>query len=229
MNTYFSCFCDKLFGEQEMDSHFRNCPKFKKKFKGLEEKVSRSIKNYVDNLNISDNKKYINGLLLLKFFLKRYVNLLADIIEKNIKENDFTFHLVSNEMKKNKNDINLEFPKYDSSNLGLNNNKKRKKSPDLQLLRKNTILDENLIGRNIKDNTFEIIFKYCERVYKNDTNFDEDLLRVMSYSLSALTSKECFVIVTNDNQDQKVVTKIDDKRKFYGFKYKEKNFYILLY
>ena len=71
------------------------------------------------------NKKYINGLFLLKFFLKRYVNLLADIIEKNIKENDFTFHLVSNEMKKNKNDINLEFPKYDSSNLGLNNNKKR--------------------------------------------------------------------------------------------------------
>ena len=97
------------------------------------------------------------------------------------------------------------------------------------MLRKNTILDENLIGRNTKDNTFEIICKYCERVYKNDTNFDEDILRVMSYSLSALTSKECFVIVTNDNQDQKVVTKIDDKRKFYGFKYKEKNFYILLY
>ena len=229
MDTYFSCFCDEVFDKQKMDSHFRNCPKFKKKFKSLEDKVSRSIKNYVDALNILDNKEYIHGLLLLKFFLKRYVNLVADIIEKNIKENDFTFHLVSNEMKKNKNDINLAFPKFDSSNLGLNNNKKREGSPDLQLLRKNTILDENLIGRNIKDNTFEIIFKYCERVYKNDINFDEDLLKVMSYSLGALTSKECFVIVTNDNQDQKVVTKIDDKRKFYGFKYKEKNFYILLY
>ena len=229
MNTYFACFCGKAFGKQEMDSHFRNCPKFKKKFKGLDEKFSRSIKKYVDNLNILDNKEYINGLLLLKFFFKRYVNLVADIIKKNIKENDFTFNLVSNEMKKNKKDINLAIPKFDSSNLAINNNKKREESPDLQLLRKYSILDENLVGGNIKDNTFETIFNYCERVYKNDSNFDEDLLKVMSDRISALTSKECFVFVTNDDQDGKIVTKIDDKRKFYGFKYKEMNFYVLLY
>ena len=229
MDEYYSCFCGKTFDKQEMkSSHFRDCQTFKNKFKGLDEKLSRSIKKFVENLDKLNYKDYVDGLLLLKFFLKRYVNLIGDLITKNIKKNDHQYNKVSSQFKNNV-DINI-IQKSESSNLDNIKEKKRDNSPELSVVRNFTNSDKNFIGiGNNKDKTFEKIINYCEKVYKKDTNFDEELLNIMSYSLSALTSKECFLVVSNDNQNKRLITRSDDKRKFYGFKYKDTDFFVLLY
>ena len=229
MDEYFLCFCGKRFEKKVMkSSHYRECPQFKIKFKDLDDKISRTIKRYVDSLDQTKDKEYIDRLLLLKFFLKRYVDLVGELIKKNIKKDEQQYDLSNNQFISKK-WVNVEIKKFESYNPEHIKNKKRDKSQE-SLNRKLSILDNNFAEfGNIKDKTFEKIFDYCEKVYEKDTNFDEELLNVMSFSLSALTSKECFLIVSNDNQNKRLLTRSDDKRKFYGFKYKDTNFFVLLY
>ena len=84
MNTYIECFCEKRFNKKQMfSSHFINCLKCRHKFKNIDSKISRAIKKFIDNLDKSNENQYINGLLLLKIFLKKYINLVKEIINKN--------------------------------------------------------------------------------------------------------------------------------------------------
>ena len=90
-------------------THFFNCQKVKNKFKDLDNKVSRAIKKYVDNLDNLNKNELINGLIILKIFFKRYVKLLDDIINKNINGKNSKIKSNNNE-KKNKienNNINI--------------------------------------------------------------------------------------------------------------------------
>ena len=91
MQTYIECFCENKFNKKQMlSSHFFECPKIQDKFKDLDNKISRAIKKFVDSLDKSNEKKYNNGLFLLKLFLKKYLNLVEEIINKNKKENVLT-------------------------------------------------------------------------------------------------------------------------------------------
>ena len=86
MDSYIGCFCEKTFDKKQMFStHFFNCQKVKNKFKDLDNKVSRAIKKYVDNLDNINKNELTNGLILLKIFFKRYIKLLEEIIKKNYK------------------------------------------------------------------------------------------------------------------------------------------------
>ena len=115
MKTYVECFCENKFNEKQMlSSHFFECPKIQGKFKNLDFKISRAIKKFVDSLDKSNERKYINGLLLLKLFLKKYINLVNEIINKNKKENVLTnnfyhdhINLKKEEEKKEKDEIIL--------------------------------------------------------------------------------------------------------------------------
>ena len=125
MNTYIQCFCEKKFAKKQMfSSHFISCQKCKHKFKRIDSKISRAIKQFVDNLDKSNEKEYINGLLLLKIFFKKYVNLSEEIINKNKKEKNVKSEIKTIISNINYNNMNNNFNKNDNHdfqrNLNLN-------------------------------------------------------------------------------------------------------------
>jgi len=85
MYDYYKCFCNKKFDLDGMKTHFKKCNHFQIEFNDIEKSLSTSIKKFVDKINLSDQEMLINGLALLKFFLKRYVNLISQKINNNIK------------------------------------------------------------------------------------------------------------------------------------------------
>ena len=91
--TVFKCFCEATYNYDQMkNGHYRQCEKFKERFGEIDKSISESIKNYVELLDPLNKQDYNNGLLLLKFILKRYVNLIGKLYKENNKnenENDF--------------------------------------------------------------------------------------------------------------------------------------------
>ena len=221
------CFCGNLFDEQAMKSfHYKTCAQFKNKFKDVDKKIGISIKHFVENLKRDET---INGLFLLEFFLKRYISLVEEIIQKNNTEEKLTFNVVKNEVNKTAEVIkDLGMQKYSSSKLDKLKHSNRRQSPSLKKSMK-TGLEEITEANEEKDNTKKKIYEYCKKVYQKDSNFDENLVKVMSYSLSSLTSRDCFLIISKNNQNDKIITSVDDKTEFYGIKYNDTNFLVLLY
>ena len=115
MNDYYKCFCNEEYDLSQMKIHFKKCYRFKNEFDNLEKILSNSIKKFVDKLNSSDQERFINGLFLLKFFLKRYVNLIAQKINNNIKESHFIMNRAKNNIKII--NTNLDFKKFVSFDI----------------------------------------------------------------------------------------------------------------
>ena len=155
MKAYIECFCEKIIDENKMFSfHFIECPIIQNKFKDLDNKISRSIKKYVDNLNVSNEEGKINGLLLLKLFLKKYISIVKEIIDKIKKENNLTPKQASDEMQTLTNNINEDNRKNNKYN-----NEIRTNNFDL----KNRMMI-------IKSNSFHI----CNQRFRNNLNKNDN-------------------------------------------------------
>ena len=169
MNTYIKCFCEKIFKNDLLSSHFMNCVKIKDKFRDLDKKISRAIKKYVDNLDNINKNEYINGLFLLNFFFKRYINLVEEIILKNIKEKDIKSNLGNKEIK-NKQVNNINEMIYLNNTININNIKAsnnfsgNKQDLDIQIYESNinnNQLSDNLIINQIDlEEEITIIFRF---------------------------------------------------------------------
>ena len=75
----------------------------------------------------------------------------------------------------------------------------------------------------------DLIQDYCKKVSEKTNDFDESLIKVMSDSISALTSRDCFVMVSKNIKDGNLIFSEDEDKIFYSFNIKETNFYVLLY
>ena len=67
-----TCVCGKRFDEEEFQRHFSSCQPFKSQFKEFDSKFGELLKSY------SEPKE---RLLIVKFLLKQYINL----IDKKLK------------------------------------------------------------------------------------------------------------------------------------------------
>ena len=214
-----------------MFSHSKECKYFIKKFVDIDKKISRSIKYFIDNIDKSDNNNYINDLSVLQFFLKRYLDSIEEKIKTIIKKRNSMDNNIKNQIFSNKN-INSNYTKsipISSSFPPLNNNQSSSLGFKQDIGSQNYIFPITNESIKTNDNTFNSICNYCEKVYQQDSNFDKDLLKVMSYSIGALTSKECFIAICQTLQNDKVVISSDDGKKFYSFKYFDTNFLVILY
>ena len=226
---YIKCFCGALFDKQQMkSSHYRTCSRFKNKFKDIDAKIGFQIKCYIDNLDKSSSNEYVNGLLLLQFFIKRYINLIGEKIKENTTQYQFTFNQAQNDILKNKSDIKmLDLQKSSSSKIN-NLHKFRNRSRDSKMNQSNLNRTQlNEIYEEI-DNNSKPVYEYCQKVYQKDSNFDEDLLKAMSYSISALTTRECFLIATK-NSNKLIKSSAGDENQLYNFKFNDTNLFVLLY
>ena len=185
MNTCIECFCGKKFSKKQMfSSHFSECQKIKNKFKGLDTKISRAIKKFVDNLDNSNEKEYMNGLLLLELFFKKYVYLLKEIINKINKVTNSKFNLSNKEIKINlnknnkannaNNNINLnnQFMKKDDNIYINNTNDKNNNNISIKSNSNNKIIKNNINNMNnlIDKNNFNNIYNLNNFNIKNNLN-----------------------------------------------------------
>ena len=227
----FICFCHKSFTYNQMkSSHFKECQDFKDQFKDIDETIEKSIRHFLDKIkrlhedsnNKNERKKYDqNGLKLLKFFLKRYVNLIGNLINANNNDIKNTRSVkIRSESNFNKKDLNVE---------------KQISAKQQHLIIKKDLLDlvESKSHKNIRENISEkdIVFEYCKEVYNTNPDFDETLLNMISYSISSLTSKECILIVTNNDNERNNPVKISDTEDYilYDFPISDTKFYVILY
>ena len=112
MTDSYKCLCNLYFSHDEMKRHYKSCSKFQEEFRELDFKFSKAIENFVNKFDSSDNDARINGLLLIKFFLKRYVNLIA---KKIVNENGFLLNRAKNNISSNINNSDtLDIQKFKS-------------------------------------------------------------------------------------------------------------------
>ena len=137
MYDHYKCFCNKKFDPDGMKTHFKKCNHFQIEFNDIEKSLSTSIKKFVDKMNLSDQEMLINGLTLLKFFLKRYVNLIAQKINNNIKAKQI--------IKKNKEEKGIK-TFYHGTNKG---KLVQFKDKDME---KERVVKENVVRNNIIHN-----------------------------------------------------------------------------
>ena len=72
-----------------------------------------------------------------------------------------------------------------------------------------------------------LIYNYCKNLYDKNPNFDnKSSLKAMELTISDITSRECFVMVAQNNS---LYFYEGDDKIFQKFKYKDTDFYILLY
>ena len=221
---YFICPCENIFEKNDMKSHYRQCEDFKKNFDSINKNISGAIKHYIDNLNVNNKVDYVNKLNLLEFLFKRYVNLIREKINQKITDDDLKFTNAQNSINQNNEIINnLNLQKYKSSNLINHIYSTPKNSNGIQ---KNYSFPKLQKIPEKADITFQKISDYCEKINENNTTYDEELIKIMSYSISALTSRECFLMFT---QNSKLITSEDEQRQFYNFNFKDINFFVVLY
>ena len=214
MNDYYKCFCNEEYDLAQMKTHFKKCYRFKNEFDDLEKILSNSIKKFVDKLNSSDQERFINGLFLLKFFLKRYVNLIAQKINNNIKESHFIMNRAKNNIKIN--NTNLDFKKFVSFDIPKKQVIEEKNKLRLTMYKNNNEFQ----NKKSKDKTFNTIREYCEEVFENDSNFNQDDVNVMSYVISSLTYRKCFLGISNQNFYKELAKSCDEDHKVYCFECK---------
>ena len=152
---------------------------------------------------------------MIKFFLKRYVNLIAKKIV-------FLLNRAKNNISSNINNYDtLDIQKFKSFGV-LNTTQK------LVPEKNNSIYENKKENINSKDNTFNLIEKYCNEVLEKDSKLDEELLTVMSYTISNLTYRKCFICVSGNDSILGLKKSNDDDHKVYCFPSKNKSVYFLV-
>ena len=224
MTDSYKCLCNLYFSHDEMKRHYKSCSKFQEEFRDLDFKFSKAIENFVNKFDSSDNDARINGLLLIKFFLKRYVNLIA---KKIVNENGFLLNRAKNNISSNINNSDtLDIQKFKS--FGVLNKIQELDVPEKNKQRNNSIYENKKENINSKDNTFNLIEKYCNEVLEKDSKLDEELLTVMSYTISNLTYRKCFICVSGNDSILGLKKSDDDDHKVYCFPSKNKSVYFLV-
>jgi hypothetical protein len=143
--------------------------------------------------------EYLNNLYLLGFFLMKYVNLVHELIKKKDTNNKFI--------------LNLQ---------GIDTTSKFNMMERTQYYEFGQI--KNL--KEINGSEHKLIYNYCKNLYDKKPNFDNESLKAMELTISDITSRECFAMVA---QKGSLYFYEGDDKIFYKFKYKETDFYILLY
>ena len=198
MDTKLQCFCGSSINLNEFSAHYRKCWEFKSTFKDLDKSIASSIKRYVDKCNSTED--YLNKLYLLGFFLMRYVNLVHELIKKKDKYDKFIPALQGI-------DITSKF-----------NMVERTQYYDFAQIK--NLKEINKAERGL-------IYNYCKNLYDKNPNFDnKSSLKAMELTISDITSRECFVMVAQNNS---LYFYEGDDKIFQKFKYKDTDFYILLY
>ena len=158
------------------------------------------------------------------------MNLVGDLIKKGMptyKINDKNidqFNKAQNNIIQNKHSINNNIKAKSSYNQNQSNIPRNNSSLDLG--RQLTQANLNTIKESPDEE--ELIRNYCNKVRDNTNAFDDNMIKIMSDSISALTSRDCFVMVKN--KDEKLIIHNEDEDKmFYTFLVKDTNFYVLLY
>ena len=214
------------------NGHYRQCEKFKERFGEIDKSISESIKNYVELLDPLNKQDYNNGLLLLKFILKRYVNLIGKLYRENNKNENDEQKRFNYNPKKN---ISAELPKIDNSfnNLGvtqfdiIHNN-----IPFTNISNnKNNISNNSNISpiesNNMNKDETDIINKYYEKINEyNNTKNKLDNLDLIAKNLSNLLLNDCFVFTVDDSGTIKFATN-GDTTKFYKCKIDDKWLYAI--
>ena len=237
--TVFKCFCEATYNYDQMkNGHYRQCEKFKERFGEIDKSISESIKNYVELLDPLNKQDYNNGLIMLKFILKRYVNLIGKLYKENNKnenENDFqkgfNFNLTKN--------ISADLPKIDNSfnNLGVtqidiihHNNQFTNISNNKNFVSNNLNISQ-IESNNMNKEEMDIIYKYYEKIneYNNMKNKLDDL-DLIAKNISNLLLNDCLVFTVDDSGEIKFATNADiDKydTKFYKCKIDDKRLYAI--
>ena len=229
-NTLFECFCERKYNYDQMkNDHYRKCEKFKERFTEIDKSISNCIKNYVELLDPLKVADYNNGLLLLKFILKRYVNLIGKLYRENNKnENDEQKRFNYNPKKNN----SAELPIRDN-NLGdtqvvfIHNNIPFTNIPN----NKNNMSGDSGISeiesKNMNEDETDIIKKYYEKINEyNNTKNKLDNLDLIEKNLSNLLLNDCFVFTVDDSGTIKFATN-GDTTKFYKCKIDDKWLYAI--
>ena len=212
-NTLFECFCERKYNYDQMkNDHYRKCEKFKERFTEIDKSISNCIKNYVELLDPLKVADYNNGLLLLKFILKRYVNLIGKLYRENNKnENDEQKRF--NYPKKN---ISAELPIKDNLSVTqfdvIPNN-----IPFTNISNNKNNISNNLnisqIESNMNKDEKDIIKKYYEKINEyNNTKNKLDNLDLIEKNLSNLLLNDCFVFTVDDSGTIKFATKGDTNK-----------------
>ena len=143
------CFCDdEISYMDKKSSHFIICEKFRKEFKDINYIITRYIRRFYEGDNT------IKELELLKFFLKKYIMLINDLINK-YKE------------QRNKNEIVFDKPIIEKN---INSILKVKSHLDLKKHEKQIFEEKiNIDFKNEIKNEKDILYNYCKDIY--DTNF----------------------------------------------------------
>jgi hypothetical protein len=183
------CFCDdEISYMDKKSSHFIICEKFRKEFKDINYIITRYIRRFYEGDNT------IKELELLKFFLKKYIMLINDLINK-YKE------------QRNKNEIEFDKPIIEKN---INSILKVKSHLDLKKHEKQIFEEKiNIDFKNeIKDEK-DILYNYCKDIYDTNPIYNEDLLNKMSFNISELTSKECYLMISkNDKEEENSISQI---------------------
>ena len=196
MDSY-KCFCGNEYRYEQMKSHYKECTAFKNQFIEIDNNISKSIKHFVDKIsNSAIEEDYVNGLFWLKFLFKRYVNLVGDLIKKSSDKKNFLLNQVQNNINENKSiGINIQSNKsYNPKQL-----KFPIKGSSLDLTSQYT--QGNIAKIKELSDEEDLIQDYCKKVSEKTNDFDESLIKVMSDSISALTSRDCFVMVSKNIKD----------------------------
>ena len=218
-NTLFECFCETKYNYDQMkNGHYRQCEKFKERFGEIDKSISESIKNYVELLDPLKVADYNNGLLLLKFILKRYVNLIGKLYRENNKNENDEQKRFNYNPKKN---ISAELPKIDNSfnNLGVtqfdiihNNIPFTNISNNKNNISINSHISPIESNNMNKDET-DIIKKYYEKINEyNNTKNKLDNLDLIEKNLSNLLLNDCFVFTVDDSGTIKFATNGDTNK-----------------
>ena len=218
-NTLFECFCERKYNYDQMkNDHYRKCEKFKERFTEIDKSISNCIKNYVELLDPLKVADYNNGLLLLKFILKRYVNLIGKLYRENNKNENDEQKRFNYNPKKN---ISAELPKIDNSfnNLGvtqfdiIHNNIP---FTNISNNKNNISINSNISpieSNNMNKDETDIINKYYEKINEyNNTKNKLDNLDLIEKNLSNLLLNDCFVFTVDDSGTIKFATNGDTNK-----------------
>ena len=228
-NTLFECFCERKYNYDQMkNDHYRKCEKFKERFTEIDKSISNCIKNYVELLDPLKVADYNNGLLLLKFILKRYVNLIGKLYRENNKnENDeqkrFNYNPKKNISAELSIKDNLDVTQVDiiHNNIPFTNISNNKNN-----ISNNSNISPIESNNMNKDET-DIINKYYEKINEyNNTKNKLDNLDLIEKNLSNLLLNDCFVFTVDDSGTIKFATN-GDTTKFYKCKIDDKWLYAI--
>ena len=221
-NTVYKCFCSNTYNYDYMKKiHYTKCEKFKERFCEMDNAISKCIKQYIEKIDSSSD--YINQLLILKFFLKRYVNLIGDIIQKENANNNNINLNPQNRLSDELIGVN-KLQHFDS----LSNEKANLMTQIEKIPSKTEIIDIKEV--NMDKDEKDLIKGFYQEVpicSYNDVTIDD--LRLMSKNISNLISTDCFVLCTKHSRGLIKFTTCDDDEKYYILQKDDIYFYVIFY